>query len=215
MFFDAKNNCFLPLMSQKVKIIGITGGSGSGKTTIATKLIQKIKGTASLVMLDSYYHDQSHLTVKERKNINFDHPDAIDFSLLIDHLQQLQNGHSVASPTYSFQTHCRLTETKIIHPSEIIILEGLLILNHKKLYGFFDRTIYISVPEKERLKRIIERDCAERGRTTNDIIKRFYDVILPMHHRYVAPGANITDQIIDNQDTDITLKRIHAMITEL
>ena len=198
-----------------MKIIGITGGSGSGKTTIATKLIQKITGNATLLMLDSYYRDQSHLPAEERKKINFDHPDAIDFPLLIKHLHQLQKGQSVHCPTYSFLTHCRFEKTEIIQPAKVLILEGLLILNHEKLSAFFDKTIFINVSEKDRLQRIIERDCADRGRYQKDVIKRFYEVILPMHKRFVAPNAKITDHIIDNKDIDITLKRIHALITEL
>lgn len=198
-----------------MKIIGITGGSGSGKTTLANKLSQLLPLNTAVLRLDSYYHDHSDISPTERNNLNFDHPDAIDFALIIKHVQQLREGKSVDCPVYSFLTHCRLTKTQKIHPPDVLILEGLLLLNFQKLLPFFDRTFYIQVPDPLRLQRIIERDCMERGRTITQIEERFHSIVNPMHKRFVEPVMKKVDHVIDNHKTEIALKQLQALLSNI
>lgn len=196
-------------------VIGITGGSGSGKSTVATRLKELLGSRALFMQLDSYYRDNTHLSQEERDKLNYDHPDAIEYHLLIHHLKQLKNGQSVECPTYSYLTHCRMTGTETLKPSELLVIEGLLLLNHPKLVEFFDIIFYIKVPENVRLQRIIERDCASRGRDVEQIKLRFNNLVNPMHKLYIKSNMHKADYIIDNHNAANTLKQIHSIISDL
>lgn len=198
-----------------MKIIGITGGSGSGKTTVVNHLTKQLDGISSLLSLDSYYHDQSHLKPYERENVNYDHPDAIDYPLLISHIKGLMNGNRISCPVYSYLTHCRLKKTVMIKPAAFLFIEGLLMLNHQQLLRLLDIIIYLDVSGPFRLKRIIDRDCAERGRTNQQVIARFEQVVKPMHEKFVGINKSHADFIIDNQDIQNTLKQLKEIISNI
>lgn len=177
-------------------IIGITGGSGSGKTTVIKRLKDIIpeKSVATLHM-DSYYRDNSHLPPAERIHLNFDHPNAIDFNLLNQHVQSLRNGQAIRQPVYNFTTSCREKETTVVNPAPVIMVEGILIFCDKKLLDLFDLKIFVDAGADERLLRIIERDTRERGQTLQSVIER-YAVVKEMHHAFVEPGKQLANIII-------------------
>ncbi len=178
-------------------IIGIAGGTGSGKTTVVRKLTERLpKGEVTVIPLDSYYKDSSHIPMEERQKINFDHPDAFEWRLLIKHLQQLKEGHVVEQPVYDYITSSRLSETVHVEPSEIIIVEGIMTLHHPKLREEMDLKVFVDADADDRLIRVIQRDIVERGRTVEGVIERYQRVLKPMHEQFIEPCKRFANVII-------------------
>ena len=163
-------------------IIGIAGGTGSGKTTVVKKIIETLPtDKVAIIPQDSYYNDTTHLTLDERRHINFDHPDAFDWDLLTSQIQDLRNGKAIEQPTYSYIISNRLPETIHIEPCEVIIIEGIMALWKKELRDLMDLKIFVDTDSDERLIRVIQRDTIERGRTTQMVIDRYLEILKPMH----------------------------------
>jgi len=178
-------------------LIGIAGGSGSGKTLVARKLVQDL-GSDKVIIIeqDSYYKDLSHLTLEERKQQNFDHPDALDEKLLLQHMKMLIDGESIDLPLYDFKIHTRRDETRRIGEHIIIILEGILILHNPRLREMMDIKIFVDTDDDIRLIRRLQRDIKERGREFDDIIHQYEESVRPMHLLYVEPSKRHADIII-------------------
>lgn len=179
-------------------IIGIAGGTGSGKTTVVNKLVSLLKKEDLVVIpQDSYYKDSSHLTAEEKLRHNFDHPDSIDFDLLIEQLSQLRKGRSIEQPVYSYITCSRSkTETVRVNPAHIIIVEGILIFTCEKLRKMLDILVYVDADADDRLSRVIYRDTNERGKDVNQVLERYERTVKPMHLQFIEPSKRYADIII-------------------
>ena len=178
-------------------IIGIAGGTGSGKTTVVRKIVDSLpKGEVVDLPQDSYYKDSSHVPVEERQNINFDHPNAFDWELLTSQIAQLKQGRAIEQPTYSYLTCTRQPETIHIEPKNVIIVEGILALCDPDLRSQMDLKIFVDADSDERLIRVISRDIVERGRTAEDVMKRYTKVLKPMHLQFIEPTKRYADLII-------------------
>lgn len=178
-------------------IIGIAGGTGSGKTTVVNQIIEELKNEeVDVISQDSYYQDTSHLSFEERKKINFDHPKSIDFELLVSHLQDLKEGNSIEEPLYSFKEHNRTGETRTITPRKVLIVEGILILTHPEVRDMFDIKIYVHADSDERLIRRLKRDINERGRDLEEVLWRYQTTLKPMHQQFIEPTKEFADIII-------------------
>ena len=180
-----------------MKIIGIAGGTGSGKTTVVKKIVEALPPHfVAVVPLDSYYNDTTHMTEEERRAINFDHPDAFDWRLLVHQVKQLRKGEAVEQPTYSYLKCNREKETVHVEPKPVIIIEGIMTLLNKQLRDMMDLKIFVDTDSDERLIRNIQRDCVERGRTVEMVIDRYQKVLKPMHEQFIEPTKKIADLII-------------------
>lgn len=178
-------------------IVGIAGGTGSGKTTVVTKIMDNLPSGEVVVMpQDSYYKDNSDITLEERQKINFDHPDSLEFTLLIDHLKQLRRGKSVKMPVYSYLTCLRAKETIPIKPAKVVIVEGILILADKGLRDMLDIKIFVDADADDRLGRVIQRDIVERGRSVLKVLERYHDTVKPSHLQFIEPSKRYADIII-------------------
>ena len=178
-------------------IIGIAGGTGSGKTTVVRKIVEALPPHyVSVVPLDSYYNDTSHMTEEERHAINFDHPDAFDWKLLIKQVNELRKGNSIEQPTYSYLLCNLLPETVHVEPKPVIIIEGIMTLLNKKLREMMDLKIFVDADSDERLIRNIQRDIVERGRDVQMVVDRYLDVLKPMHEQFIEPTKRYADIII-------------------
>ena len=178
-------------------IIGIAGGTGSGKTTVVKKLAAALPPHyVAVVPLDSYYNDTTGMTDEERSAINFDHPDAFDWKLLIKQINELRSGNAIEQPTYSYIISNRLEETVHVEPKPVIIIEGIMTLINRKLRDMMDLKIYVDTDDDERLIRNIQRDVMERGRTVEMVIDRYLKVLKPMHEQFIEPTKKYADIII-------------------
>lgn len=178
-------------------IIGIAGGTGSGKTTVVRRIIESLSTDEAVVVpLDSYYKDSSHVPVEERQNINFDHPNAFDWDLLSEHISKLRRGEAVEQPVYSYLTCTRQPETVHVEPRKVVIIEGILALSDRKLCSQMDLRIFVDADPDERLIRVIQRDVIERGRTAEAVMDRYVKVLKPMHLEFIEPAKRIADLII-------------------
>lgn len=178
-------------------IIGIAGGTGSGKTTVVRKIVESLPaGEVVLLPLDSYYKDSSHVPVEERQNINFDHPDAFEWPLLAKHVAMLKSGQAIEQPIYSYLTCTRQKETIHIEPRNVVIVEGILSLSNKKLRDIMDIKVFVDADPDERLIRVIQRDVIERGRTAEAVMNRYTEVLKPMHLQFIEPCKRFADLIV-------------------
>lgn len=178
-------------------IIGIAGGTGSGKTTVVRKIIEALPpGCVSVIPQDSYYNDNTHLAMEDRRKINFDHPDAFDWNLLTEHIQQLRQGEAIEQPTYSYLVCNRLEETIHVEPCEVVIIEGIMALWKKELRELMDLKIFVDADSDERLIRNIQRDIVERGRDVKMVVDRYLEVLKPMHEQFIEPTKRYADVII-------------------
>ena len=178
-------------------IIGIAGGTGSGKTTVVNRIIQSLPpGEVAVLPQDAYYKDSSHIPPEERSKINFDEPAAIEWTLLSRHIKELKEGKTIEMPTYSYLTCTRQPETVTVEPREVVIVEGILVLNNQELRDMMDVKVFVDADADERLIRVIARDCVERGRQPIDVITRYEDVLKPMHAMYIEPSKRYADLIV-------------------
>lgn len=180
------------------KILGIAGGTASGKTTVAKKLKELAEpyGKVAMLRLDDYYKDMSHLCLEERKQINFDHPDSYDFDLILKHIDDLLNNKAVEKPIYDFVLSVRTKETETIEPSDVIIIEGIMIFTCEELRNLFDMKIYVDTPDDIRFIRRLKRDVRDRGRTVESVVNQYLTTVRPMHHSFVEPSKRYADIII-------------------
>lgn len=182
---------------QKTTIIGIAGGTGSGKTTVVKNIVNALPPHyVAVVPLDSYYNDTSEMTEEERYAINFDHPDAFDWKLLAKHVNDLRNGIAIEQPTYSYLLCNRLKETIHVEPKPVIIIEGIMTLLNKRLRDIMDLKIFVDADPDERLIRNIQRDTIDRGRTVSMVVERYLEVLKPMHEQFIEPTKRYADLII-------------------
>ena len=177
-------------------IIGIAGGSGSGKTTVVKKVMSSFSThQVTIVSQDSYYKDNSHISMAERVNINFDHPESIEFDLLVEHMKQLRAGKAIEEPVYDYITSTRMKETIHVEPNHVIIVEGILLFTDKRVRDLCDIKVFVDAEPDDRLIRIIERDMRERARTAQQVIER-YAVVKEMHVQFIEPTKRFVDIII-------------------
>jgi uridine kinase len=178
-------------------VIGIAGGTGSGKTTVVNQIAQQFsQNEVTVVSHDSYYRDNSHLPLEERRKKNFDHPDAIEFELMIEHVKRLQSGIPIEEPVYSFISCTRQKETKTITPRQVMIIEGILCLTNKALRELMDIKVYVDCDSDVRLSRVIQRDIQERGRNVEQVLKRYEETVRPSHLQFIEPTKRYADIII-------------------
>ena len=178
-------------------IIGIAGGTGSGKTTVVKRIIESLPaGEVSVLPQDSYYKDSSHIPPEERQKINFDEPAAFDWDLLLSQLKQLREGKSIEVPTYSYLTCTRQAETVPMQPRDVVIVEGILVFSDARLRKMMDIKVFVDADADDRLIRVINRDCIERGRTPEMVVERYERVLKPMHNMYIEPAKRFADLII-------------------
>ncbi|PID94307.1 MAG: uridine kinase [Bacteroidetes bacterium] len=201
-------------------VIGIAGGSGSGKTTVVRELVKRLpKDSVSVISQDFYYRDKGHLTPEEKRRINFDHPDSIEFSLLNQHLDALAQGHTVQRPIYSYVTCARSKETLPLSPRRVVIVEGILIFTDQELCKRLDVKVYVDADSDDRLMRIIHRDIRDRGRSYSDVLSHYEMWVKPMHQTFIEPTKRYADLIIPQGGAnkiaiDILSSRIKEKLNE-
>jgi uridine kinase len=179
------------------RLMGICGGSGAGKTTLANALLRRLDaGRVSSLAFDAYYRDLSHLTMAERREVNYDHPDSLDHELFVAHLRELRAGRSIEVPEYDFATHTRTGRTNNVTPREIVIVDGILLFCFPEIRDVLDHAVFIDVPEDVRLERRIRRDIAERGRDADDVRRQFAQFVAPMHNEFVQPYQGHGDRLV-------------------
>lgn len=204
--------------NHEVTVIGIAGGTGSGKTTVVRKIVEALPPNhVAVVPLDSYYNDTSEMTEEERHAINFDHPDAFDWKLLIKQVNELREGESIEQPTYSYLKCNRLPETIHVEPKPVIIIEGIMTLLNKRLREMMDLKVFVDCDPDERLIRNIQRDTIERGRDVNMVVQRYLDVLKPMHEQFIEPTKRFADVIIPQggenlKGIDILCKYVERLV---
>lgn len=197
-------------------ILGIAGGTGCGKTTVVNQIVEELPDNeVGVISQDSYYNDLSHLTKQERGQINFDHPNSIDFELLISHLQQLREGKSIHKPIYSFVEETRLEDTILTHPRKVMIVEGILVLSNPLLREMFDIKIYVHADSDERLIRRLQRDIRERGHDLDKVLTRYQTAVKPMHQQFIEPSKEFADIIIPNNHYNtVAVDMVRTIINE-
>lgn len=197
-------------------IIGIAGGTGSGKTTVVHQIINELPETeVGVLSQDSYYRENSNLSFEERALINFDHPRSVDFELLVQHINDLKEGKAIKQPVYSFITHNRTNDSIITHPRKVIIVEGILIFANPELREMFDIKIFVHADSDERLIRRLKRDINERGRSMEEVLSRYQSTLKPMHQQFIEPTKAFADIIIpnDHQNT-VAIDIVRAVINQ-
>ena len=196
--------------------LGIAGGTGSGKSTVVDQILRELpEEEVSILYQDSYYRTNDDLTYEQRCEINFDHPSAIDFELLKDHLLQLKEGRSIEQPVYSFEVHNRLPETRITHPKKVVIVEGILIFSEKSLRDLLDIKVFVHADPDERLIRRLRRDMKERGRDLSEVLERYQSTLKPMHQEFIEPTKSFADIIIPNDNYNtVAIDLVRTVINE-
>jgi uridine kinase len=178
-------------------IVGIAGGSGSGKTTVVRKVMERLPNEeVILIPQDAYYKDNGHIPLEERQKINFDHPDSLEFGLLIAHLEKLKKGQSIEMPIYSYLTCLRAKETITVCPARVVLVEGILILADSGLRNMLDIKVFVDADPDDRLGRVIQRDIVERGRSVLMVLERYHDTVKPSHLQFIEPSKRYADIII-------------------
>ncbi len=200
-------------------IIGVAGGSGSGKTTVVQEIINDLGLDAvAFIQHDSYYHDRSHVPPDERVNINYDHPDALETTLLVEHLRELKSGCSIDVPVYDFNAHARTAATSTVKPRSVVILEGILILADRDLRDLMDIRVFVDTDADLRILRRINRDINERGRSLDSVVKQYLQTVRPMHLEFVEPSKRYAHVIIpegghNRVAVDMLLTKIRTIVS--
>ncbi len=201
-------------------IIAVAGGSASGKTTVVEEVISKLKKEFVVVIMhDDYYKEHNHLSLEERKMVNYDHPDSIDNELFLKHVNKLLKGEEINKPIYDFNTYSRLEKTEKITPKKVIILEGILVLTDKRIRELADIKLYVDLDSDMRFIRRMERDIKERGRTVESVVDQYLKTVKPMYHQFVEPTKRYADVIIPNDHkhdvaVDIIVSKINTILGE-
>jgi len=197
-------------------IIGICGGTGSGKTTIARAIVDAVgRENVVLVEQDSYYRNLADMPLDERHQANFDHPDSIDSDMLVNHLIRLKQGLVVEMPLYDFKTHTRSDDIDIIGPKQVVIVEGILIFAEPRVLDLLDMRVFVDTPDDIRFIRRLRRDIAERGRTVDSVIDQYYRTVRPMHFEFVEPSKRHADIIIpEGSNTGISVELLCSLVRE-
>ncbi len=213
---EMPSNAYIWIKLSFMLIIGIAGGTGCGKTTVVQQIIEQLpQGEVAVISQDAYYKDLSHLTKAERGEVNFDHPNSIDFELLINHVEALRAGKSIEIPVYSFVEETRLSETKTTAPKKVIIVEGILVLSNPKLRELFDMKIYVHADSDERLIRRLQRDIKERGHDLEKVLFRYQNAVKPMHNEFIEPSKEFADIIIPNNNYNtVAVDMVRTIINE-
>ncbi|MCI0426114.1 MAG: uridine kinase [Actinobacteria bacterium] len=185
-----------PWQPDRPLFIGIAGGSGSGKTTVAHAVLERLDGSVALLQHDAYYRHQPHLSLDERTRVNYDHPSSLETELLVEHLETLRSGVGVNRPVYDFAQHLRSDDTVWIEPGRVVIVEGILVLAEDSLRSELDLKIFVDTDPDLRLARRLERDISERGRTVDSVITQYFASVRPMHIEFVQPSMRYADLII-------------------
>jgi uridine kinase len=185
-------------------IVGIAGGTGSGKTTVVKKVMERLSNEQVVVIpQDAYYKDNGHIPLEERQKINFDHPDSLEFTLLIEQLEKLREGQTIEMPVYSYLTCLRSKETIPVKPARVVVVEGIMILCDSRLRDMFDIKVFVDADADDRLGRVIQRDIVERGRSVMAVLERYHETVKPSHLQFIEPSKRYADIIIpgggDNQ----------------
>ena len=180
-------------------VIGIAGGTGSGKTTVVNNILQQLNAEGvNVLSQDNYYHDNHHLSLQEREALNYDHPKSIDFELLTKQVKSLKKGESIVQPLYSFVTHSRTGDYVTVEPKNVLIVEVILVLTNQELLKEFDLKVFVHADSDERLIRRIRRDTQERGRDLHEVLHRYQTTLKPMHQEFIEPSKNEADLIVPN-----------------
>lgn len=197
-------------------IIGIAGGTGCGKTTVVKQIINELPDEeVGVISQDSYYNDLSHLTLSERRETNFDHPNSIDFKLLADHLKLLKEGNSIQQPVYSFLECNRTDETASTHPTKVLIVEGILILTNPEIREMCDIKIFVHADSDERLIRRLKRDVNERGWDLDETLEKYQTILKPMHDQFIEPSKEYADIIIpNNRYNTVAVEIVRSIVNE-
>lgn len=198
-------------------VIGVTGGSGSGKTTVSRNIVERLQGE-SVVMIpqDAYYNDQGHLPMEERRQVNYDHPDAFDHALLIQQIKALLNGEAIEQPTYDYAEHTRSSKTVHIDPANVIILEGVLLFTDPAVRDLLDIKLYVDTDDDLRFIRRLQRDIIERGRTVDSVITQYLDTVKPMYHQFVEPTKRYADVILpEGGANEVGINMLEAQIRDI
>lgn len=178
-------------------IIGICGGTGSGKTTVVNKILDMLPANqVAILSQDSYYKDNSTISIEERKHINFDHPNSIEFDLLLNQINELKNGNNIEMPIYSYITCTRSSETIQIQSKEVILIEGILLFSDERIRNICNVKVFVDAPPDERLLRVLKRDIIERGRNVQQTLDRYIDTVKPMHEQFIEPTKRFADIIV-------------------
>ena len=197
-------------------IIGIAGGTGSGKTTVVHQIMNELPDAeVGIISQDSYYKENKNMSYEERSNINFDHPRAIDFELLVTHLKELNRGNIINQPVYSFIKHNRTDDTIVTHPRKVMIVEGILIFTNPELRDLFDIKVFVHADSDERLIRRLRRDISERGRDMEEVLSRYQHTLKPMHEQFIEPTKAYADIIIPNDKFNtVAIDVVRAVINQ-
>lgn len=203
----------------KVIIVGVAGGSASGKTTVVREIRERFGEQVEVLIHDAYYRDQAHLTMEERVKNNYDHPNAYETDRMVEDLRHLISGEVIYRPEYDFTIHTRSDKTVAVCPKRVIIVEGILVLENKELRDLMDIKIYVDTDSDERLMRRIERDTVERGRTVDSVLKQYRETVKPMHEQYVEPSKKFADLILPHGGEnkigmEIILKHLLSILNE-
>ena len=205
---------------QRTMVIGIAGGTGSGKSTLADRLKEAFEGEMVSLSHDYYYKSNDHLTYEERTKLNYDHPDAFDTELLIEHVKQLKEGKAIEHPVYSFVEHTRMKETVKVEPARVILVDGILIFENKELCDLMDIKVFVDTDADVRIIRRLLRDVQERGRSLDSVISQYLNTVKPMHEEFVEPSKKRADIIIpeggfNSVALDMLLERVRSFIASV
>ena len=196
-------------------IIGIAGGTGSGKSTFTNRLKDEFGDEVAVLYHDNYYRDQSHLTFEERTKTNYDHPDSIETELLIEHLNELKKGNAIECPVYDYSQHNRSDKVTIVEPKKVILLEGILVLADERLRNLIDIKVFVEADADERILRRVIRDVKERGRDIEGVVEQYLTTVKPMHYLYVEPTRSTADIVINSGKNPIAFDLVRTSIHKL